>query len=104
MFFTATFSAGCPGEPNGPPCIQREFVLNSERETATEPFEEHPDEKEWHAEASNLTTSVKCQFALYPLGIPNYMRTIYDEIDVAKESGVYSGGKVLTHTLKHTSC
>ena len=107
MFFTATFSAGCPGEPNGPPCIPRKIVPDSEKGTAIEPLEEHRDEREWSAEASNFTTNVKCQFALYPLGIPNYMSTIYDEISVAKESSVYSGGKVLhykAHKLQVHTC
>jgi hypothetical protein len=100
MFFTATFSAGCPGEPNGPPCIPREFVPTLERKEATESLEDLPNEREWSAEASNFSTNVKCQFAIYPLGIQTYMSTIYDEIAVAKASSVYAGGKVHRYETK----
>ncbi len=93
VFFTATFSAGCPGEPNGPPCIPRELSANSSTQECDD------DEIGWTNEASDFHSEAKCQFALYPLGVSTYMETIYNEIAVAKTSPVYSSGKASVPSL-----
>ena len=76
-----TFSAGCPGEPDGPPLPPR--VANG-------------GAVDWVEEAHDLPSRVACQLAVYPLGCPNYMSTIYDVIDEAKKSPAYKQG-VKTH-------
>ena len=93
VFFTGSFSAGCPGEPEGPPCIPRKTPAEDVVCTS----QSSPDDEceiGWSVFASNFSSSTTCQFAIYPLGIPNYMSVIYDEIAVAKKSLVYSSGKV----------
>lgn len=71
----ATFSAGCPGEPDGDVCVPRAYTGPS------------GGEEGWSAEAYDLPALVACQFALYPLGAAGYMDTIYTEIDRARQDG-----------------
>lgn len=77
----ATFSAGCPGEPEGDPCIPRQATV-----AAT-------GEEGWTPEAYALPERVACQFALYPLGVAGYMDVIYAEIGVAKEGPARARGQ-----------
>eukprot|EP00293_Proteomonas_sulcata_P001481 CAMPEP_0184329060 /NCGR_PEP_ID=MMETSP1049-20130417/143947_1 /TAXON_ID=77928 /ORGANISM="Proteomonas sulcata, Strain CCMP704" /LENGTH=262 /DNA_ID=CAMNT_0026651401 /DNA_START=260 /DNA_END=1045 /DNA_ORIENTATION=- len=73
----ATFSAGCPGETD---IIQTKRIVES---------------KAWLPEAINLVKGVRvaAQFAIYPLGVPNYMDLIYREISQSKKSDVWKDKK-----------
>ncbi len=73
---SATFSAGCPGEPDGDICVPRAYGGPS------------GGEEGWSTEAYDLPESVSAQFALYPLGAPSYMDTIYAEIARATQGPV----------------
>jgi hypothetical protein len=72
----ATFSAGCPGEPEGDVCVPRAYSGPS------------GGEEGWSEEAYRLPSAVSAQFALYPLGSGAYMDTIYGEIERARQAGV----------------
>jgi hypothetical protein len=76
VVLSATFSAGCPGEPEGDVCVPRAYEGPS------------GGEEGWSEEAYRLPEQVAAQFALYPLGEPGYMDAIYGEIDRAKHDGV----------------
>jgi uncharacterized protein YqgV (UPF0045/DUF77 family) len=75
VVLNATFSVGCPGEPEGDVCVPRAY--------------EGPlgGEEGWSREAYGLGP-VSVQFALYPLGAPDYMDAIYGEIERARQAGV----------------
>jgi hypothetical protein len=75
VVLTATFSAGCPGEPEGDVCVPRAYDGPS------------GGEEGWSDEAYRLPGSVSAQFALYPLGTAGYMDAIYSEIDRARREG-----------------
>jgi energy-coupling factor transport system substrate-specific component len=80
LVLNATFSRGCPGEPDDPIC--------------------HPAQP-GSAPAALLDVRqiepagvpVAAQFALYPLGVPHYMEVIYREIEATKSEGVFDHGK-----------
>ncbi len=81
LVLSATFSRGCPGEPDDPIChpappdetaAGQEIVF-----TAREP----------------VGIEVSAQFALYPLGISSYMEVIYREIQRTKATGVFGRSK-----------
>jgi hypothetical protein len=76
VVLSATFSAGCPGEPEGDVCVPRAYDGPS------------GGEEGWSDEAYRLPGTVSAQFALYPLGVRGYMDTIYSEIDRARQAGV----------------
>jgi hypothetical protein len=76
VVLNATFSAGCPGEPEGDVCVPRAYEGPS------------GGEEGWSKEAYRLPDSVSAQFALYPLGVGGYMDTIYSEIERARQAGV----------------
>jgi hypothetical protein len=76
VVLSATFSAGCPGEPEGDVCVPRAYDGPS------------GGEEGWSAEAYRLPELVSAQFALYPLGERGYMDTIYGEIERARQAGV----------------
>ncbi len=76
VVLSATFSAGCPGEPEGDVCVPRAYDGPS------------GGEEGWSEEAYRLPGRVSAQFALYPLGMSTYMEAIYAEIDRAKAAGV----------------
>ena len=78
VVMVASFSAGCPGEPEGDVCAPRHVTL---AELAQEQGTDN-----WVAEAYDLPERVACQFALYPLGIEHYMDVIYREIGGDKGS------------------
>ena len=78
---TATFSVGCPGEPEGDICVPRADEAPSGGEDG------------WSAQAYTLPERVAAQFALYPLGTTTYMDTIYAEIERARRSGVTVVGR-----------
>ena len=80
-----SFSAGCPGEPEGDVCAPRHVTL---AELAQEQGAD-----DWVAEAYDLPERVACQFALYPLGIEHYMEVIYREIGMTKAAPVHSRGR-----------
>ncbi|MBA2276933.1 MAG: HMP/thiamine-binding protein [Chloroflexia bacterium] len=88
VVLTATFSAGCPGEPEGDVCVPRAY--------------DGPvgGEEGWSAEALALPARVSAQFALYPLGTDDYMAAIYGEIDRARRAGVEVTGR---HFCTHLS-
>lgn len=75
-----TFSRGCPGEPDDPICTPED---PEESEAAP------PDPRT----ATATGTEAAAQFAVYPLGSPDYMNAIGDEIEKAKEAGTFTGGK-----------
>ena len=76
VVLNATFSAGCPGEPEGDVCVPRAYDGPS------------GGEEGWSDEAYRLPETVSAQFALYPLGLGGYMDAIYSEIERAKQAGV----------------
>lgn len=76
VVLAATFSAGCPGEPEGDVCVPRAYDGPT---GGTEG---------WSAESFALPDRVSVQFALYPLGSTAYMDAIYNGIGRAGESGV----------------
>lgn len=80
IVLNATFSAGCPGEPEGDVCVPRAY--------------EGPvgGEEGWSREAYGLGP-VSVQFALYPLGATDYMDAIYGEIERARQAGVRVVGR-----------
>jgi hypothetical protein len=85
VVMNATFSRGCPGEPDEPCC--------------------HPQEKAPSAVASvwdGITrgVDVSAQFALLPLGDQDYMSHIVAEIDEARKAGVYAAPKHFCSKLK----
>ena len=75
VVLNATFSAGCPGEPEGDVCVPRAYDGPS------------GGEEGWSQEAYAQPEKVSCQFALYPLGAGDYMDAIYAEIERAKADG-----------------
>ena len=75
VVLNATFSRGCPGEPDDPIC-QPEGPSHASA---------------LPVDSTYVTLSgieVAAQFALYPLGITDYMDVIYDEIDNTKQAGL----------------
>jgi hypothetical protein len=76
VVLSATFSAGCPGEPEGDVCVPRAYDGPS------------GGEEGWSDEAYRLPDAVAAQFALYPLGTTDYMDAIYGEIERARQDGV----------------
>ncbi|EJW14548.1 Ykof family thiamine-binding protein [Paenibacillus alvei] len=67
----ATFSIGCPGDTQGDAFISTDDMrMNAERNQA-------------------IPLQVAAHFALYPLGTPDYMDTIYEIIGLAKEEGTF---------------
>ena len=76
VVLSATFSAGCPGEPEGDICVPRAYDGPTGGDTG------------WSSEAHALPERLSAQFALYPLGATGYMDTIYAEIERAKAAGV----------------
>ena len=81
VVLNATFSAGCPGEPEGDVCVPRAYAGPS------------GGEEGWSTEAYTLPGLVAAQFALYPLGADAYMDTIYTEIERARQAGVKVVGR-----------
>lgn len=77
----ATFSAGCPGEPEGDVCLPRAYEGPS------------GGEEGWSPEAYCLPEHLSAQFALYPLGVADYMDTIYAQIERAKGMGMRVVGR-----------
>jgi energy-coupling factor transport system substrate-specific component len=78
---SATFSAGCPGEPDGDICVPR-----AEPDTSG-------GQEGWSAEAYDLPDRIAAQFALYPLGRPDYMDTIYAQIQGVADAGLRVVGR-----------
>ncbi len=76
VVLSATFSAGCPGEPEGDICVPRAYDGPTGGDAG------------WSPEANDLPDRISAQFALYPLGATGYMDTIYAEIERAKAAGV----------------
>jgi len=76
VVLSATFSAGCPGEPEGDVCVPRAYTGPG------------GGEEGWSEEAYSLPAHVAAQCALYPLGASDYMDAIYREIERAKQTGV----------------
>jgi uncharacterized protein YqgV (UPF0045/DUF77 family) len=81
LVLTATFSRGCPGEPDDPICHPAK-----KGETAIGRI---PDPRK----IEPVGLKVAAQFALYPLGTPDYMETIYREIEATKAAGVFGRSK-----------
>ncbi len=81
VVLVATFSAGCPGEPEGDMCVPRAYAGPA------------GGEEGWAAEAYGLPERLSAQFALYPLGAADYMETIYAQIERAKGSDLTVVGR-----------
>jgi uncharacterized protein YqgV (UPF0045/DUF77 family) len=81
LVLSATFSRGCPGEPDDPICHP---ALPDKTAAAQE-----SDSTEREA----VGIEVAAQFALYPLGIASYMEVIYREIEATKATGVFGRSK-----------
>ncbi|MEW9500936.1 YkoF family thiamine/hydroxymethylpyrimidine-binding protein [Jeotgalibacillus marinus] len=69
VVLTATFSVGCPGDSDGDTFMAEDNIRLNE-----------PNVK-------NLKQYVSSQFALYPMGDPDYMETIMDQVELAKNHG-----------------
>ncbi|KIL52782.1 YkoF family thiamine/hydroxymethylpyrimidine-binding protein [Jeotgalibacillus campisalis] len=70
----ATFSIGCPGDTEGDAYMAEDDIrLN-------EPV------------VKDLSQYVSSQFALYPMGDPDYMKTIMDQVAVAEKHGTLKKG------------
>ena len=80
VVLSATFSAGCPGEPEGDICVPRAYAG---------PVGGHEG---WSAEAFGLGPA-SAQFAIYPLGVADYMDTIHGEIERARGRGLRVVGR-----------
>jgi uncharacterized protein YqgV (UPF0045/DUF77 family) len=79
VVLNATFSRGCPGEPDDPICRpQKPRPAGAPRDVSSLP-------------ASGC--EVAAQFAVYPLGVEGYMEVIAREIEEAKGAGVFERGK-----------
>ena len=85
VVMVTSFSAGCPGEPEGDVCAPRHVTLAE--------LAQDQGADDWVAAAYDLPEQVACQFALYPLGIEHYMDVIYREIGVTKAAPVRSRGR-----------
>ncbi len=79
LILNATFSRGCPGEPDDPLC-------RPEKPQAAGALLDVPRVPESGCE-------VAAQFAVYPLGAEGYMDVIAREIEESKRAGVFAGGK-----------
>lgn len=73
LVMSATFSKGCPGEG----------IVNLEDYSFPEDSDFSPK--------SGSEINVTSQFSIYPLGHQDYMKIIYDVVDITKKSGVYKG-------------
>jgi len=73
VVMSATFSKGCPGEG----------IVNLKDYT-------FPPDADFSAKAGS-ELDVACQFSIYPLGQPDYMKIISDVVDITKKADVYSG-------------
>jgi uncharacterized protein YqgV (UPF0045/DUF77 family) len=83
LVLTATFSRGCPGEPDDPICRPASPESGQTAAiTTVDPTQLAPAGLE-----------VAAQFSLYPLGLSDYMEVIYQEIEATKEAGTFSRGK-----------
>ena len=80
VVLNATFSAGCPGEPEGDVCVPRAY-------------EGPTGGGDWSAEAFALPDRIAAQFALYPLGSDDYMDTIAEQVKRAHERDVEVVGR-----------
>lgn len=69
-----TFSIGCPGDTEGDTYMSEDDVVRNEPSIA----------------GAKLDTA--CQFALYPLSLPDYMDAIYAGCRPAQENGTFAGG------------
>jgi hypothetical protein len=81
VVLSATFSAGCPGEPDGDVCLPRAYDGPS------------GGDEGWSPEAYHLPNYLSAQFALYPLGTAGYMDAIYEQIEQARRAGVRVVGR-----------
>ena len=73
VVMSATFSKGCPGEG----------IVNLEDFA-------FPADTDLSPKAGS-ELNVACQFSIYPLCNLDYMKIIYDVVDITKDAGVYSG-------------
>lgn len=80
IVLTATFSRGCPGEPDDPICQPTKPI--GAIESAIDPSQ---------VKLSGVKASA--QFAVYPLGSTEYMEVIYREIRAIKDAGISSRAK-----------
>jgi hypothetical protein len=80
VVLNATFSRGCPGEPDDPLCTPESPAARGE--ATVDP-----------AMVAPSGVQVAAQFALYPLGIDHYMQVIYQEIEATKQAGTFGRGK-----------
>lgn len=71
VVFSSTFSIGCPGDTLGDSYMDVDDTLCNE---------------------VSYDQDANAQFALYPLGELDYMGTIYNAMDIAKEKGTFAGG------------
>ncbi len=81
LVLSATFSRGCPGEPDDPIC----HPIPPDKTAAEQEVDSTRSEP--------VGIGVAAQFALYPLGISSYMEVIYREIEATKATGVFGRSK-----------
>ena len=74
VVFNGTFSNGCPGDTAG------DAYLAENEERANE------------ESAAGISQEVAVQFALYPMGIPDYMNVIMDQVELAANRGTFTKG------------
>jgi energy-coupling factor transport system substrate-specific component len=83
VVMTIQLSRGCPGEEVCDPA-------------AAGPLPAPPTSRS----APPANVRVAAQWALYPLGVPEYMDVIYREIKRTKEAGVFAGGRHFVSRLE----
>ncbi|WP_055105552.1 YkoF family thiamine/hydroxymethylpyrimidine-binding protein [Paenibacillus ihumii] len=72
VVLSATFSVGCPGDTEGDAFMSEDDVrLNK---------------------GNGAAVDTAVQFALYPMGVANYMDVIYDAVKAAEAEGTFTGG------------
>ena len=97
VVLNAHFSRGCPGDDY---CLTRWQGEKASRDGEPVP-EGTLNELEPPGGAAAVTTAA-CQFALYPLGVADYMEQIYGAINHAKESGRFTASKNFVSRLDGT--
>ena len=84
VVLSATFSKGCPGEGT---VNLEDFAFPADTDFTTK---------------DGCEQEVACQFSIYPLGNLDYMKLIYDVVDITKKLGVYAGSSHFCTRLEGT--
>lgn len=74
IVMNGTFSIGCPGDTQG------DTYLSADGKRVNEDA------------VGSLNAEAPCQFALYPMNVPDYMGLIIEAVDIAKAEGTFVQG------------